>query len=206
MMKQHSEKCLYFFVFDSLSLSQNGFIVSLTPSILVSILAERETCLFQRFIRSSSNLSWQNSILQMITCTGYSVRDVAWYDVFFFSGWHWRNAVKSLGFPTQSYQVFSKTSEKLLCQWTEATEERLGHPAYQCAWKLPRTLPPHACQSEWQFVSFHQIPHIFSWCRMFLVHHKNSVFAAKIPRKTSQPLYFQVLTQAREEGGVENIE
>lgn len=42
---------LCFLVFASLPLSQNGFIVSVTSSILVSILAERGTCHFTTLYR-----------------------------------------------------------------------------------------------------------------------------------------------------------
>lgn len=99
---------------------------------------------------SESNiLQITNSIQSIFNARGRLIYVSLSFFLCVFSAHLWRNAVESVGLPTQSYQVFSKTSERLLRQRAEATEERLGHPSHQCAWKLQRTLPSHACQGEW---------------------------------------------------------
>lgn len=62
-----------------LSLSLNGFIVSVTPSILVSILGDSNTCHFAALYRFISQPVIAKSVLQTITCTSYSPCDAAWY-------------------------------------------------------------------------------------------------------------------------------
>lgn len=60
----HINVYLYFLVSASLSLFQNGLIVSVTPSILVSILAEWKTCHFTalyRFIFQPVVAKWHSS-------------------------------------------------------------------------------------------------------------------------------------------------
>lgn len=105
---------------------------------------------------SSFNLSRQSSEMEKASsrCSGSCA--VIWHVWILLSlclGWNRGDAVKSVGVPAQSDQVPAQTSEKLGRQWAEATEERLGHPTDQCSWKLPRTLPSHACQGEWQLLS-----------------------------------------------------
>ena len=90
----------------------------------------------------------------------------SWYALVSLSGQYWRDAVKGLGLSTESYQVSTKASKRLLRQWVEATEERLGHPTNQRARKLPRALPPDACQGEWHVAWLQQIEVLLRWFTM----------------------------------------
>lgn len=59
-----------------------------------------------------------------------------------------RASVKGLGVAAQNHPVLPETPEELVSQRAAQAEERLGHPTYQRARKLQRTVPAHARQSE----------------------------------------------------------
>lgn len=98
-----------------------------------------------------------------------------------FLGWHHRNAVQSVGLPTQSHQVLSETSEGLRRQRAEKTKARLGHPTDQRPWELQRTLPSHACQGEWCLRSSQRMRADVPWLQ-FIEHLWKKV---RLPHQTS---------------------